>query len=568
MRHTPWRLPFSMLTFAASMMPLAASRRTNTRQNAALTHDEYRSAGSVIIEHKRPLLDEDRFSHGMNIVAKHGFSSSGFIDYNQLSQAWPSPIAFLPVALIWAAALIWLLNSTAQEFFVPPLEYWCRRLNLTPQVAGATLVALGNGAPDLFAVATAAETQDLSLGFSELLGSNMCVLCMTGGVVCLFARNVYGQPLKQDDLLEAHTLPASGLEQTSFGKIGADSQINHAGTHSLHTGGSDHISGGWYCVTLFYLSLLVMIGPMSARHVIPMPAMYLFYVMSLLVAARMHSSSAKPEPFTHAHENGSTLLGLAIPSTSSPMAFVGWMLAWPTYVVRWILIPSADQQWNGCRRLFSALSPAGLALLWVACRPDDVMGWGLCVAPVAITCSLLIFVCSDSGPKVPCFYASLTLLSKVSSIVVLSLIARELTSLVQTVGLLVGIPRLWLGSTVISWGNSLGDLVTGIAMVKQGQMHAAMTAVFAGPLFNCLVGGGLALLIACAQGGGQVALGEGPAKAALLTNLGFLMLASVLATLALRSIRQQGFSWVWPWLLFALYASFLMCIMALEAGAP
>jgi len=495
----------------------------------------------------------------------------GFIDYAWVFEALSSPFAFTPFVLIWAAALIWLLNSTAQEFFVPPLEYWSRRLNLTPELAGATLVALGNGAPDLAAVVTAARTNDLSLGLSEVLGANMSIICITGGVVCLMARKVCETPEPASCQAE-DGLQVQGSEQTladdgpkcdsSAGEVSA-TQVGNAA-------GFDRVSIGWYCATLAYLSFLVMTGRLSMQFVMPMPVLYLFYLLSLWMASSTHATPAPSEHLAIVHPSISDLPGLTTPLAISPLALLGWMLAWPTYLVRWVLIPSADLQWDARRRVLSSCSPCGLTLLWVACRTSDFQDLGMAcqssLLGLAMTLTLLIYVSSDDGPKLPWFYPGLTLLSKMSSIIVLSLIAGELTSLVEAVGLLGSIPRLWLGSTVISWGNSLGDLVTGMAMVRQGQMRAAMTAVFAGPLFNCLVGCGFALALACARQGGHAIIGTGAAKAVLLTNLGFLLVASLLATLSLRSIRQQGYSWVWPWLLFALYAIFLPCILALESG--
>lgn len=44
-----------------------------------------------------------------------------------------------------------------------------------------------------------------------------------------------------------------------------------------------------------------------------------------------------------------------------------------------------------------------------------------------------------------------------------------------------------LGLTVLAWGNSIGDLSTNMAMARKGLANMAMTACYAGPLFNLLV---------------------------------------------------------------------------------
>ena len=44
---------------------------------------------------------------------------------------------------------------------------------------------------------------------------------------------------------------------------------------------------------------------------------------------------------------------------------------------------------------------------------------------------------------------------------------------------------------MLAWGNSIGDLSTNMAMARKGLANMAMTACFAGPVFNMLVGLGL-----------------------------------------------------------------------------
>ena len=45
-----------------------------------------------------------------------------------------------------------------------------------------------------------------------------------------------------------------------------------------------------------------------------------------------------------------------------------------------------------------------------------------------------------------------------------------------------------LGLTVLAWGNSIGDFSTNMAMARKGLANMALTACYAGPVFNLLVG--------------------------------------------------------------------------------
>lgn len=54
--------------------------------------------------------------------------------------------------------LFQLLLTTAERFFCPSLQLISEYLHLSPAVAGATLLAFGNGAPDLFTQLAAIQT--------------------------------------------------------------------------------------------------------------------------------------------------------------------------------------------------------------------------------------------------------------------------------------------------------------------------------------------------------------------------------------------------------------------------
>lgn len=70
-------------------------------------------------------------------------------------------------------------------------------------------------------------------------------------------------------------------------------------------------------------------------------------------------------------------------------------------------------------------------------------------------------------------------------------IAAALVSLLNFLGIILRIPGPILGLTVLAWGNSMGDLSANMTMARKGLANMAMTACFAGPVFNILVGLGM-----------------------------------------------------------------------------
>lgn len=66
-------------------------------------------------------------------------------------------IAIIPVGAILMIIFMYTLSSTADDYLSPALEFLTEKLQLSESLAGVTLLALGNGAPDIFAAISAAS---------------------------------------------------------------------------------------------------------------------------------------------------------------------------------------------------------------------------------------------------------------------------------------------------------------------------------------------------------------------------------------------------------------------------
>lgn len=67
-------------------------------------------------------------------------------------------------------------------------------------------------------------------------------------------------------------------------------------------------------------------------------------------------------------------------------------------------------------------------------------------------------------------------------------IADKLVALLEFLGIVLHIPNYIMGLTVLAWGNSMADLSANVTMARKGLANMAITACFAGPLFNILIG--------------------------------------------------------------------------------
>lgn len=72
----------------------------------------------------------------------------------------------------------------------------------------------------------------------------------------------------------------------------------------------------------------------------------------------------------------------------------------------------------------------------------------------------------------------------------IGILAEEIVGIIHVFGIIGHIQSSILGLTVLAWGNSLTDLLANItiAMSAESGVSMAMTACFAGPLFNILLG--------------------------------------------------------------------------------
>ena len=57
---------------------------------------------------------------------------------------------FVLIAIILLAAAFYLMTVITEEFFVPAIDVLAKKLKLTSDASGATLLALGSSAPEFF----------------------------------------------------------------------------------------------------------------------------------------------------------------------------------------------------------------------------------------------------------------------------------------------------------------------------------------------------------------------------------------------------------------------------------
>ena len=101
-------------------------------------------------------------------------------------------------------------------------------------------------------------------------------------------------------------------------------------------------------------------------------------------------------------------------------------------------------------------------------------------------------------------------------------LADHLVALLDFIGIILHIPGSVMGLTVLALGNSMGDLSSNVTMARKGFANMAMTACFAGPVFNILLGLGLGFSQLAVQTGKPEAVVS--VSASILTGFVFVIL--------------------------------------------
>ncbi|CAL4943489.1 unnamed protein product [Urochloa decumbens] len=454
-------------------------------------------------------------------------SPAGYIDYLRLYYCNLSSFPAAVALALWLATLFYLLGDTASEYFCASLEGLSSALRLPPAIAGVTLLSLGNGAPDVFAsVVSFASGDGEGVGLDSALGGALFVSTVVAGAVAL-------------------AVCARGGDGRGGGFV-----VEWRGfVRDLC----------FLLLALCYLLAVLVNGAVTVWVAVSFVSLYVGYVV-LVWTSHCCAEQGKPPAAGLAApllllDDDDDYYGGDVPSlpshskTAQPAAATGKAaslrhlaraLCMPLYLPRRLTIPDiAAHRWSRPYAVASAgLAPVLLAITWTSQSQRHhnhhpashghtlavlLSGGALGLVLAALAAATTEDACPPRGRKrrVPWLAAGFAM-----SVLWAYTLARELVALLVAIGYVAGIKPSVLGVTVLAWGDSLGDLVSNVAMAVHGGAGGAQTAVsgcYAGPLFNTVVGLGLSM--ALAAGARHPAPFVVPADAAAYEAVGFLAAA-------------------------------------------
>ncbi|KAL5473499.1 hypothetical protein EMCRGX_G027989 [Ephydatia muelleri] len=431
------------------------------------------------------------------------------------------PLGFVLLAL-WLVFLIALLATVVDGFFVPPLVMLSEKLRLPPNVAGMTLMAVGNGAADVFVVYCALAQDDVPLVLGTLSGGGMFITTIVIGTLVLTAKGSNYNINRMDFMRD---IVAYLIVMSSVVIVAVDGKVHLLEAVLLPVAYLVYILT---VIVINYIQLwreykkskqadseqlwedILKVRSVSFERSLPLRYIARAMAADLMETLTMAQKSRDPI-VVNSSKQSVIVPGLTWPADSHILLKFLWFIQWPFVFLLWATVPPCchDGRWSQWHYTFAVLSPLPIALLLLTASK----GWEgyvifvgpiplvviLAIVGVVLSVLLLLILSPQKSPHWT-LQIVLILAAFATSITWLNIIANEIISILQTFGILFDINTAILGLTILAAGNSMADLVADTVIARAGKPEMAFACCFGSPLLSNVLGLSIAFTVKISLG--------------------------------------------------------------------
>lgn len=430
--------------------------------------------------------------------------------------------------LLLAGAILYLftcLYTVSDRHLTVSLRNIANSLSLPTDLAGMTLLAFGNGAPDFFtAIFGASQAPDMIL--SGAVGAALFTFTIVYGLVIIW---------QQPEVVQR--VPVQSEEPESQSQVPSLSLLVHPSTIDrvpffrnlllclfciccLLTLLRIRVIYFWMplillCVYLTNLSASIIMHIVRQRHqAVPVGTSLTEKGVPLEGHVFWSNSTMEKICFLLIHSTKTTHQG----GLHKLVHFVGLFIRLPiTVVSTFTLLPVRYTESGDIKedellfllitnRVRLLTSPLGtLALFGLLLNIRSPVIW-LALIITALLSSTVLWIKCSSWTKSPADSILLvqSLITFTTCLGFIYLISGELITYLREFGHLMGVSLSTMGVLVLAWGNSFGDLVVDTRMSRSGFLNMAMFGVFAAHIQNVLFTLGTSFLLATIANGGSI----------------------------------------------------------------
>lgn len=470
---------------------------------------------------------------------------SNYINYFEIlycSELKNVPVITYILFLLWLLFLFVMLCIISSKYFVPVLTDLSLRLNIGHEISGLTLLALGNGASDFASNIAASNAGALGLVSGEVLGSGLLVTTISVSVILLGANKTIE------------------LDELTFVK---DILVYIASLTAV-------FFMFWYGKIYVYMAVLITV-------------FYIGYVvLSIYLNKRYKKEKRSPED--QKNKDSKPTIASLTEDEIKPMYEEPFSLDYfrnkynkmsklkkAFFILTFIPCLPLNLTINTVRwnRAIAAISPitCWIPIFGVFKIVDKTIPSGFPVIVImfligAVCCFIILFTTNDLYP--PSYSILFSILSFIVCLCWSYIVVNEIIGLLKTFGYILNISEILLGVTILTVGNGLPDVISSYLLSRKGFGRLAMSAAYAGPIFNILFSIGVAFIIKTAR--------DFPSPLTMDTNniffitSGFLMFNLYISLLSFGLFMKFKLRKYYSFWLIFLYVSYIIVIILAETN--